>query len=731
MSMRAITSRLLALLILVASASIARAQALADRVPANSIIYVGWNGVEGPGKDYEGSHLQAVLKDSSIPAFVNEFLPKVLDRLGEENRDAAEAVRLFKALATPMWKYPTAFSFAGVEVDPNTGPRPKFSLISKAGADAADMKKELDALVEKAGRPPFPVKIVEQEGFILVTVGYDKAEDASPSGADAKSLANDANFKKALDQVGKESLVTVYVDIEGVLKLVEMGVGFSNEDIKAKWEKARDMIGLQSLKRAIFTAGFDGKDWSEQGFVAAPAPRTGMIARMMSVEPLSEDIMHSIPKNATVAGAGHFDLNGAISALRQAASSLDPDTGKQVDEAFDKINEALGLDLQKDVLSTLGEEWAYYMDPAVAGQGWVGTTVINRLKDPAKATEVFGKLEEHFNSFVADELRHEKPRMTVAFRQVKLGDVTVHFLALPIVSPSWAVADGNLYLGLYPEIVAAASKQVSDKLPALTDNPDAQEAYRRLGEHPVTSFQYVDLPRLAPQTYGGWLVVSHVAGFGDLFGVQAPPVLFPSLKTIQANLTIAGQISWVDDDGLHVHTLSPFPFSMLLASDPTSLAGIESIAVVPALMMPALQKAREAATVTREQSNLKQIALGVIIYANNHNKMPQTLGDIAMDGGVPTTIFVSPRMGVIKPPADGAAPNEIKDWINQNSNYIYNTSLAGKNMADVQSPSETLMAWENPSQSGSRVSLAYVDGHVESVDRFTAEQKIEAAKNAK
>src|SRR6266536_502156 len=53
------------------------------------------------------------------------------------------------------------------------------------------------------------------------------------------------------------------------------------------------------------------------------------------------------------------------------------------------------------------------------------------------------------------------------------------------------------------------------------------------------------------------------------------------------------------------------------------LVVIGIIALLVAILLPALQKARESASTTQCASNLRQIAIGIISYANNHKgKLP-------------------------------------------------------------------------------------------------------------
>ena len=322
-----------------------------------------------------------------------------------------------------------------------------------------------------------------------------------------------------------------------------------------------------------------------------PRP-AGLLASMLENKPVSEATLKAIPKNSTIAGATHLDIAGFVAALRSGVAEFDADMAKQADEVIDQANKTVGLDIQKDLLASLGDEWAYYVDPSVAGNGVIGTTVINRLKDPAKAEESLSKLETFVNHFAAEQIKNDKEKVTFAFRHEKIGNATVHFLGLPAVSPAWAVQNGNLYIALYPEVVAAAASHVAEMGDSIAENPAFMELAKKLGEHPVASFQFVDVPRLAPNTYPTWMVISHFAGIGDILGVPAPVMILPPLGKLMPYLSANGQIAWSDAVGVHVHAISSFPGSELLASDPGIFSPAQT-GVAISLLLPALNKARE------------------------------------------------------------------------------------------------------------------------------------------
>src|SRR5207248_11122486 len=86
------------------------------------------------------------------------------------------------------------------------------------------------------------------------------------------TLAQAAAFRAALSQVQKDPALVVYLNAEGLIGAANDAVVAGGDPQAAdKWPKLRDASGLAGLKRVVWTAGFDGKEWGEQAFVEVPA----------------------------------------------------------------------------------------------------------------------------------------------------------------------------------------------------------------------------------------------------------------------------------------------------------------------------------------------------------------------------------------------------------------------------------------------------------------------------
>jgi prepilin-type processing-associated H-X9-DG protein len=710
--MRLLTTPFALALALAVLAVPARSQPLADRAPEDTIAYIGWAGADAPGAGYDASHLKGVIQGSDLPKFFNEFLPRVLQRAAQGQPDAARGMAGWSA-SVHLWRHPTAIFFAGIE-NTLTGPMPKLTLVCRAGEDAEAMRQQWEAAVANEPAGPWPAQIF-RAGDLVGLTNDPKGPDAALAARPAGSLVSNDRFKSALSVVLKEPTFVVYVDAEAALKMVDALVAKQNDPAVAQnWPTAREALGLGGLKRFIWTQGFDGKDWGTRVFVDAPAPRQGALG-MLGAPALGDAVLKSVPATATVAGATHFDLAGVVDGIRSAAVAFDPAAGDRVDSVLGLMSGMLGVDVRQDLLGSLGDEWAYYADPMVGGRGAMGFVFVNRLKDEAKAIQALGKLRQGINRAIVAQGGGD---VKVRVKETKVGGVAVTYLGVPFITPSWAVDKGNLYVASYPQVVAAAAAHGASGQKSILDNPDFVALRKRLGGAGPSSIQFMDLPKTAPGSYQSWLMFSSFAKFGDVFGVESPAVLLPTMDVLMAHLAPAGSASWADDRGLHYRGVSPFPLSTVLAADTAGMLDMQTTAFAVSIMLPALNRAREQANRVKSASNLRQIGQAVQMHANdNKGRFPDDVTDL-LKQELPPEVFGNPRREGVAPPA-GASPDQIAQWVRDSSEYVYRGKGKNYKMTGAE-----VLAYEKPEGLNDGINILFGDGHVEFVPMPAAQEMI-------
>ena len=712
------STRLAFVFAILAAPLIAAAQPLADRVPADAMIYVGWRGSADLGPGYPQSNLKAVMDDTQIQDFIDRFLPEVIDKASQMNPEAGQVGQIVAAIAKPSWQHPTAFFFSGLEVVQGRPPVPHLGIIWQPGADADALAKQLEQLVAQAP-VPFPVKVVHQNDIVALLVGYDKPESAI-AGRVTKSLADDAGFKAEMGHLNiKQGTSAGYVDYERLFGMVDDLIKSSGEaDAQTIWPKVRDDLGLKGLKRLVAASGFDGKDFATEAYLDAPEPREGLL-KLVNGKPLGEEILAAIPQTVTMAGAGRFDLAGLYDIIHHTASHVADDPVRQFDNLLEGVKSDSAVDIRKDLLGSLGDEWAYFADPTIGGRGLASLTIVNHLKDPEKFEQSLSKIED----YAIKEIQQQAGPMPVhvAFQTTQVDGMTIHYLAVPLVSPCWVVRDGNLYVALFPQVAAGAARHASEHGPSILKNPAFARVQERLGQQNPATFQFMDLPQTAPDAYGAWLFVSRLPGIADLFGIKSPPILMPELSKLLSHLSPAGGVGWADAQGFHMKSIEPFPGSTMIASDPA----ITALYIEPTLisiMLPALNRAREQANRVKSASNLRQIGMGAILYADQHNgKFPPDLETLYKLEDLNPGVFINPRTGTAPPPPGDA--NAMAKWAQEHGDYVW--MGAGKSSS---TSADAIVAYEKLDEITDGANVLFGDGHVEFFPLPAAREMIDKAR---
>lgn len=154
-------------------------------------------------------------------------------------------------------------------------------------------------------------------------------------------------------------------------------------------------------------------------------------------------------------------------------------------------------------------------------------------------------------------------------------------------------------------------------------------------------------------------------------------------------------VSWAEASGWQVVSQgTQEPVSMVVGS-----AVVAPTAVMAAMVLPALAKAKSRAQDVMCMSNLKQIALGMIMYANDHDDaLPPDFAAIKEYVGTPK-VFQCPAAG---------QPGGVVTWEDFDfENCAYEFVAPGRKITEG-SPAETVIA--RCKFHGTR---AYMDGHVE------------------
>ncbi len=157
------------------------------------------------------------------------------------------------------------------------------------------------------------------------------------------------------------------------------------------------------------------------------------------------------------------------------------------------------------------------------------------------------------------------------------------------------------------------------------------------------------------------------------------------------------------------------------------------IALVSAIMLPSLGRARQTANQVKCASNMRQIGMAILLYSNeNGGAYPNSLDQLLLTQDVTSEIFVCPSSGDTK--ATGANPQAVAADMasGKHLSYVY----VGKGMTDntVLSDAQFVVVAYEPltNHTNAGTNMLYADGHVDFVPKAQAApmiKQIEAGQN--
>ncbi len=545
----------------------ARAQILADKVPANALLYAGWAGSDALGPAYDGSHLKAFLNALNLPKFVGDRFSQAMAR--ETDPQKIEQAKFAQELLTAVAKSPTAVYVGPLDFAINPAqPVPRIAIFSKIGkAQAGPMATRLSTAIALNRQPGQPQAAAVAVGeFLLLYIGDANIQDRlAGEPAVLHSLAESEAFKKAFAHLGPaagKAAASVYFDGQATVEMIATAVqAGTNAQARQLYPALADGLGLNSLQQFAWAGSFDGADWQAATFLGMRDRRPGLLA-FFDNKPLSQESLKLIPKSATSAGAFRFDGMRLLDDITNTAAKINDQYPKQIETFLTNVYIWTGIDLKRELLPAFGDEFVYYGSPAGAGNSLRGFALVNRLRDAKKANAAVSAVENFVNLMIEQNNPNSKVQFKTQALPAPWDKVTAHIMPLDNVTPAWAIHDGVFFFSLSLPGLQSAMEMTAGTKPSILDNPQFVALRKKLGHDSFAAFSYADLGRSAPETYE---LLNHALTTALARNPDPQAYILPPLDKITPALGPCLKVSWTDNEGYHAQETSPFPLAGYLS----------------------------------------------------------------------------------------------------------------------------------------------------------------------
>jgi hypothetical protein len=468
-------------------------------LPAGTQLYLRWDGIAAHQSAYEKTALGKMMKGDT-GRFVKGIFGQIQDGLGalltveqllggvapeklrKMQTDAAEAAQVLNLigqkgflLAIEVRSLEPPEAEATVIV-PNVGdkPGPLFGAIRLiAGLAKADIKES-----KLAGRATSAIEVGPihlawwAEGkHAVVSFGTGPAQAVVQRTADGTHarLPSAPLFKRVNDFKEFETSARAFVDFAGLVKVA----GSRGPEVK----KLLDDLGVNGLQTAVLYSGFDGD--AERGLteVETTGSRKGLLSllsgkpfRLEDVPPLPPDVVGWSMTNFDPAATYDVVVNG----IESVVGVVSPDDKPKVKLAVQQVDQALGISLKKDLLDSLGSQFAQYNSPS-EGPFNFGQTVLFRVKDETKLEDALEQTVKSLGKLTGADLSIKKRK----YHGVTIREIHVKQQGFIFV-PTYAIHKGWLVVAIYPQPVQGFVLRELGEMPRWQPSAKVKESLAKL-----------------------------------------------------------------------------------------------------------------------------------------------------------------------------------------------------------------------------------------------------------
>ena len=385
----------------------------------------------------------------------------------------------------------------------------------------------------------------------------------------------------------------------GVARMVALGEDAARKvlggDLPPEAAAVLEVLDPAGIERIAVRQFFRDGLWATEATMDAPAPRRGLAKLFLDTPPVEDADLAVVPAAAPIVAAFGLDLRAAYELAREAAAAADPSILEMLDEQLRGVEQNFGVDVEAGIIEAFGAVHTVFQNPDAAGMSSLGLVFTSRLRDADAFEEAGAAVIELANSLV--EAQTEGLWISGRAFTSERDGVTLTTIPLPGVAPTWAVVDGTLVLGVYPQTLTAvldrraAGGETVLTTPAFADALAAgREAAAAAGSAGVTSVSFVDLPTLAPQAWGGLLVMEHLGtGLASMTSREPVPAVLPPFARVRPLLSASTGAGWATEEGSISTAVAPFPGSSILGGG--SDGGVSALFTLPGLLTGVWQEA--------------------------------------------------------------------------------------------------------------------------------------------
>jgi len=431
---------------------------------------------------------------------------------------------------------------------------------------------------------------------MIVTSGRARMHDvlARLKGGRAQALAGAPQFVETLRRMGAgKSAMFGYIDVPRMSNRVSALI---SANVGGSWRQEAEQIvtafGFDAIEHIAIADVPQGTNWRSEFFVKLKE-RRGLFSFIQDA-PTSHRFAAYTPSNPLLYSAERADMGRYLDEFVAALDHFEPGAKQEMAEILARYNKVLGIDVRKDLVGSLGHEWAGYVDVPEGGGLIPDVVLFASVKDRARLSKSLRALVEKYSDVLAmhgERKARRAPR--IRHRKSKAGAHTIHSIEItqhngePVpVMPSWTLGDDYIILALWPHTLRNALSRPH----SLRDNPEFNKLRQSVPQG-ATASSYVDCAALVGFAYNTLVpALQAVQGAANRelqpYGASLNFHELPPSSVITKHLSPCMSYFKMEKDAVRMGYVSPFGLSV-------ATAGTAGLGALVGLSVVLVDKGRE------------------------------------------------------------------------------------------------------------------------------------------
>ena len=380
------------------------------------------------------------------------------------------------------------------------------------------------------------------------------------------SIGDSADYKDVRGRAGGEELALfAYANVPAITEKVMPELGEQER-------RMANAFGLDTIKAAAYGMAFRGDGFMDSVILHAPGADHGIVP-LLDMPPFQPRALAHVPANAFWYEEASCNYNQLLPNVRTLAASVDEEAAAEIDKWVQQASEAVGVDVEKDLLGGLAGGAAGYMAMPDTGGLYPELAFMLQVSDPAAYERTFQQFARGLAGVLSEEggilastreIEYHGRRMHLFEMQEVRGDDVIPF------TPTWVMLDDWLIMTLVPH----AMKEIilRTEMPSTGGGLAAQEDFRALQDvlpEGAGAMSYMDLQAVLNLVYDTAVPALQTAAKPNVMGREVPFPMdwaqLPAARTIRPYLRSLGVFTTWNKDGISMQIHSPLPLLGLMA----------------------------------------------------------------------------------------------------------------------------------------------------------------------